>query len=182
MIAEKYSDNVVLPKGVTATCSGKTLKVKGPKGEVTKVFIDPRIVTKTEDGKVIFDIDGYGKREKTLLGTYVSHTKNMIKGVTEGHEYDMKICSGHFPMNVTVGSGQFQVKNYLGEKVPRILTLKKDVEVKVDGDKVHISGIDLENVSQTAAKIEILTRRSKFDRRVFQDGIYIVNKDGKQVA
>jgi len=180
----KIKDNVQkveIPEGVSATVEGKELTIKGPKGEVKKTFIQPTIVFKVENNEIVFNIKKFTKVEKSLLGTYKAHIKNLAKGVTEGHEYVLKICSGHFPMNVSIKNNKFQVKNYLGEKIPRILQVNPDVEVKVDGDKVTITGINKETVSQTAASIEQLTRRSNFDRRVFQDGIYIVNKDGKEI-
>ena len=51
------------------------------------------------------------------------------------------------------------------------------VENKVD---VIVSGADREKVGQTAANIERACKIRKRDRRVFQDGIYIVSKDGER--
>ena len=106
----------------------------------------------------------------------------MVNGVTKGHVYRMKICSGHFPMNVSIAGGEFVIKNFLGEKVPRKLKLKEGVNVKVEGQEVVIDGSALEQVSQTAASIEQLTRIRNRDLRVFQDGIYITHKDGLPVG
>ena len=182
MKIDNHTDKVVLLEGVSASLTGRILIVKGQKGEVQKRFIDPRIGLAVEGNSVIFKIIKYTKKEKTLLGTYKAHVKNMCKGVTDGHEYTMKICSGHFPMNVSINNNRIEVKNFLGEKVPRALDLSSEVELKIEGEQIIITGIDKETVAQTAGKIEQLTKRSNFDRRVFQDGIYIVNKDGKQIA
>jgi len=55
------------------------------------------------------------------------------------------------------------------------------VKVSVDGHFVIVEGVNKEKTGQTAALIEKLTRRAAFDKRVFQDGIYIIEKDGKPV-
>jgi len=176
-VTEKLS----IPEGIQVSIAGRMLTVKGPKGEISRKFIEPSISITVEADTITFKIKEYTKKEKTLLGTYKAHIKNMFRGVTEGHEYTLKICSGHFPMTVDYKNNVFSVKNYLGEKVPRKLTFDKDVAITVEGEKVTVSGIDKELISQSAARIEQLTKRSKFDRRVFQDGIYIVNKDGKAI-
>ncbi|MGB1098957.1 MAG: 50S ribosomal protein L6, partial [Poseidonia sp.] len=53
-----------------------------------------------------------------------------------------------------------------------------NVDVKVSNKvEVTVSGIDKEAVGQTAANIERCTTVKKRDRRVFQDGIYLLNKE-----
>jgi large subunit ribosomal protein L6 len=173
---------VTLPEGISASYEGGVLTVKGPKGEVTRVLRNPKLKITTSSESVTFDMATYSKNEKKVLHTFRAHIRNMFKGVTEGHEYKLKICSGHFPMNVSMKGNQLEVKNFIGEAVPRRLTFKEGADVKVNGDEIVITGIDKEIVAQSAASIETLTRRSGFDRRIFQDGIYITEKDGKKIA
>ncbi len=181
-MTEEHVEKVKIPDGARVEIDAKHITVTGPKGSVRKAFVSPYLKMAAEGDVVVFSFRIFTKREKTLLGTYKAHLRNMFKGVTLGHEYEMKICSGHFPMTISYKDGMFSVRNYLGEKVPRQRTLSKDVEIKVEGDRVHLKGSDKDLVSQNAALIEQLTRRSRFDRRVFQDGIYIVKKDGKEIA
>ena len=181
MVESNFTTEIEMPEGISASLETNTFKIKGEKGEITKNFVDPSINTKVEGNKIIFEIPKYTKKQKMLLGTYKAHIKNMFKGVTKGHEYKLKVCSGHFPMNISFNNNLFQIKNLFGEKIPRTLDVSKDVELVIDGDYITVTGIDKNLVSQTAASIEQLTRRSKFDRRIFQDGIYIVNKDGKEI-
>ena len=54
--------------------------------------------------------------------------------------------------------------------------------MKVKGQEIIVEGIDKEATGQTAANIEQATRITKWDRRVFQDGIYIVEKAGKPIT
>lgn len=179
MIQTNVSETVAIPEGVTSSAVEGVLTLKGEKGEVTRSFIHPSVKIKTSDAGVEFTIVKMTKNEKKIVRTFGAHVRNMIKGVTQGHEYKLKICSGHFPMNVSVKNNGIEVKNFIGEKVPRLLKFKEGVTVVINGEIISVKGIDKEVVSQTAASIETLTRRNGFDRRVFQDGIYIIEKDGK---
>ena len=84
-------------------------------------------------------------------------------------------------MTVTISDNKLHVKNFLGEKVPRVLNLKEGTTVKVDGALIHVTSSSKELAGQVSGDIEQLTRRPGFDTRVFQDGIYIINKDGKEL-
>ncbi|RMF55315.1 50S ribosomal protein L6 [Candidatus Woesearchaeota archaeon] len=172
---------VEMPEGVSVELNNGLFKFKGQKGEVEKKLANPNIISKVEQNKVVFEVKKGTKREKKLLGTFKAHVRNAVKGVTEGHVYKLKICSGHFPMNVSVSGDEFVVKNFLGEKIPRKVKISNGVSVKVNGQEVIVEGIDKQVVSQQAASIEQLCRITNRDRRIFQDGIFIIEKDGKQV-
>ena len=102
---------------------------------------------------------------------------NMVKGVTEGFTYTLKALYSHFPMTLAVKGNELVVNNYFGERVPRSAKILNGVEVKVQNKtEVIVSGIDKEAVGQTAANIERSTTVKKRDRRVFQDGIYLIEK------
>ena len=80
-------------------------------------------------------------------------------------------------MNVSVSNNQFVVKNFLGEKSPRTMNIKDgDVEVKINGDIIEVSSCNKEKAGNVASDIELLTKKVGKDVRVFQDGIYIVEK------
>lgn len=175
----ELKENVKIPEGVQVEASNSNVKVKGPKGELERDFRFQKIKTKVEGNKIIITAKDATKKEKTQAGTVKAHLKNMVKGVSEGHVYKLKICSGHFPMNVTVSGDAFSVKNFLGEKVPRKLKIKEGATVKVEGTDVSVESIDIEKAGQVAADIEQLTRITNRDIRIFQDGIYIVEKSGK---
>jgi large subunit ribosomal protein L6 len=176
-------EKVELTEGVTASFdkASHTLTVTGPKGSITKQLHHPKLSIEVVDGAVTFGATQATLNEKKRLFTFKAHTKNMVKGVTDGFTYKLKICSGHFPMSVAVKGKEFEVKNFIGEKVPRLLKIKEGADVKVNGQEIEVTGFDKEIVSQVAADIEQLTRRPGFDTRIFQDGIFITEKDGKQV-
>lgn len=172
---------IELKPGVTAQLEGSLLKVKGPKGEVSRVFLHPKISVSLEGNKVVLFAPRSTKREKTMIGSFESHIVNMIKGVQAPFVYRLRICSGHFPMNVSVSGNEVVIKNFLGEAVPRKVDIIKGAEVKVNGEEIVVTSTDIEVAGQTAAKIESACRITNRDRRIFQDGCYITHKADKSM-
>ncbi len=181
MRIKKQVEKVNVPEKVQVEINGKTIKIKGPKGELSRTFIFPRVELSHENNQVLVFVKDSTKAEKTQVGTTASHITNMMKGVTEGHTYKLKICSGHFPMSVAVTGDTFTIKNFFGEKVPRTLKIKEGAKVTVSGNEITVEGIDIEKAGQVAADIELLTRIVKRDIRIFQDGIYMTQKSKKQL-
>lgn len=172
---------IELKSGVTVKLEGNLLKVKGPKGEVSRVFLHPKITISVEENKVVLFAPKSTKREKTLIGSFESHIINMVRGVQEPYVYRLKICSGHFPMSVSVAGNELVIKNFLGEAVPRKVEIMKGAEVKVINEEIVVSSADKEVAGQTAAKIESACRITNRDRRIFQDGCYITQKADKSI-
>ncbi len=83
-------------------------------------------------------------------------------------------------MQVRAEGEEVVIENFLGEKAPRRTNIHGDTDVSVDGEVVVLSGPNKEDVGQTAADIEQLTRVSGKDTRVFQDGVYITEKPAKR--
>ena len=175
-------EKIEIPEKVEIKIDNGMVQIKGEKGEIKKNLFSRKVKLAVEDNHVIIFTETAGtKREKAVAGTFKAHIKNLIKGVTEGHVYKLKICSGHFPMSVEVKENEFIVKNFLGESIPRVLKLSEGVDVKIDGKEVIIESINKELAGLTASSIEELTKRTGFDKRIFQDGIYIYYKDGKEI-
>jgi large subunit ribosomal protein L6 len=167
--------------GVSFELDGSVLKVKGSLGEIKRDFYSQNIKLDVINNKVYLKAIKTTKREKAMIGSIRAHIKNMERAICEGIDYKLKVCSTHFPMTVSMKDGKFIVKNFIGERHPRVLEIPKDVDVKIDGDIVDVHGIDKERVGYIASRLEMLTKRSGFDSRVFQDGIYIIQKDGNDL-
>ncbi len=176
MAAESLIE-VNVPQGVTVTLTGAALTVKGQKGQVSREFRFPGIKLAAADGKIVVEAVKVDKQTKATVGTFASHIRNMVTGVTEGYEYNMKIVYSHFPIQVKVeGKDKVSIGNFLGERKPRYASIMGETKVNVAGDKVTISGNNKEHVGQTAANIEQACKIRNRDPRVFQDGVYIINK------
>ncbi len=181
MKVKNYEAELNIPQGTTVTINKPAVKIKGPKGEVERTFREPVLNIQVKESRIIISAKDASRKEKKLVETVAAHIKNILKGVSEGHEYKLKICSGHFPMNVSVAGEKFIIKNFLGEAVPRTLTLKKGADVKVQGEIITVTSANKELAAQVAADIEQLSKVKNRDNRVFQDGIYIISKDGKEM-
>ena len=167
---------IEIPEGISVSFSQDVFTAKGPLGTVERKLWYPGIRIEIEEGEVKVDAESSRKEQKAMVGTFTSHIKNLIKGVNEGFEYKMTIVYAHFPMQVKVDGKTLIIGNFLGEKKPRVAKILGETKVKVSGNEVTISGVNKEDVGQTAANIEQKTKIKRFDPRIFQDGIYIVQK------
>ncbi|MBI4453197.1 50S ribosomal protein L6 [Candidatus Woesearchaeota archaeon] len=176
MKIKNYHETIEVPEGITVSLEKGMLTVKGKKGELKRNLFSPKIKMALEGNNISFSVHQLSKKEKTILGSTISHIKNMFTGVTQGFVYKLKICSGHFPMTVSVKNRELSVKNFIGEKIPRLLTLNPDVKVTVEGEVITVEANDVEIAGQTAGLIEKVGSRTGYDKRVFQQGIFITQK------
>jgi large subunit ribosomal protein L6 len=179
-LLDRIDHTIKIPEGVSATLVDGMATVSGPNGSISREFISGRVSLFREGDALIVRVDIPRRKEKALAGAWAAHLRNMVVGVTDGFTYHLKALYSHFPMTLAVKGNIFVVNNYFGEKVPRNAALPWASEVKVEvKNKVEItvSGPDKEKVGQTAANIERCTTVKKRDRRVFQDGIYLVKKE-----
>jgi large subunit ribosomal protein L6 len=180
MRIKQLTEKLEIPEKAQLTIEGNLVKVKGPKGELQRKLELQNTETKIEGNRLLLIVKDANKKDKTRIGTVKSHIKNMLQGAVAGHMYRLKMCSSHFPMTATMSGSSFVLKNFLGEKVPRTLTLKQGATVKIEGNEITVESPDIEKAGQVAADIELLTRIVKRDIRVFQDGIYITKKSKKE--
>ncbi len=68
------------------------------------------------------------------------------------------------------------IKNFLGEKKPRVAKILPGVEVNIEKNIITISSPNKELAGQTSANFEKATHVRNRDRRKFQDGIFIIKK------
>jgi large subunit ribosomal protein L6 len=176
---QDMNEELEIPKGVTVTVNEGLFTIKGPKGELKRTMKNPHIDFSVSEGKILISSKKATQREKKIIKTAVAHLKYMMKGVEKPHVYKLKICSSHFPMTVAIKGNIFEIKNYIGESVPRLLTIPAGVSVKADGQFVIVESVDKELAGRVSAWIERLTKRTGFDKRIFQDGLYLIEKDGK---
>ena len=167
---------VEIKEGAEVRLEGNIIIVNGAKGIIEKRLAYPGINFQIKDKKIILTSKKPSKHSKRILGTFAAHINNLILGVTQGYIYKLKICSGHFPMKVTVGNNEVTISNFLGEKIPRKARILDGTTAKLDGDIIIVEGLDKELVGQTAGNIELATRITNRDRRVFQDGCYLISK------
>lgn len=164
--------SIEIPEEVDVKVEGRVVMVKGEKGTLTRDFSHASVSVQLEEDLIKIRANWPRKREEALVGTICSHIQNMMIGVTKGFTYKLKIVFSHFPISVKVREKTVTIENFTGERSPRIAKIMGDAKVMPKGDDVTVQGINIEDVSQTAANIEIATKIKKKDPRVFLDGIY----------
>lgn len=178
VLVELSQRSISIPDGVQLNIDGRTIKATGPKGTLEEDFSHLPVQFALE-GKTLRVYSQWArKREVALVGTALAHVRNMLRGVNSGYTYKLKLVYAHFPITVKVieKEKKLTIDNFTGEKTPRNAKIVGAAKVKIAGDEVHVQGISLGDVSQTAANIQSATRIRDKDQRVFLDGIYIFEK------
>ncbi|MBI4174957.1 MAG: 50S ribosomal protein L6, partial [Candidatus Aenigmarchaeota archaeon] len=124
---------VKVPDNVDVKLEGMNIIVKGPLGELSKDFDDPRFnkLIKIEKSgneiKVASTKDV--KKINAVAGAIAAHVRNMMLGTTIGFKYEMKVMYTHFPITVSQSDSNIQIKNFFGEKGARTAKVVGKTEV-----------------------------------------------------
>jgi len=178
VLVELVERKLPIPDGVQLNIEGRRIKATGPKGTLEEDFAHLPVQFALEGQTLRIYARWARKREVALVGTALAHVRNMIRGVTSGFTYKLKIVYAHFPVTVKVNEKEkkLTIDNFTGEKTPRTAKIIGSAKVKIAGDEIHVQGNNLSEVSQTAANIQDSTKIPDKDQRVFLDGIYIFEK------
>jgi large subunit ribosomal protein L6 len=174
---------IELPAGFEATVHNSEVIMKSKGKEIKRQFPEsPKIKFEKRDNKISISSKNATKRELKVINSIAAHLKNMIDGLNEEYLYRLEICNVHFPMTVKLDGNKFKIKNFLGEKIDRSCEVLANVKVTIKGNNIEVSSPDIEAAGTTAARIELATKIKNRDRRVFQDGIFIIEKPGRRAA
>jgi large subunit ribosomal protein L6 len=173
----EISKTIQVPDDVDVNLDGRKITVKGEKGTLMRDFSFAPISMEADGKSIRLWAEWPRKKEAALVGTIYSHVQNMISGVKKGFTYKLKIVFSHFPISVKVQGKNFLIENFTGERRARRVKIIGDVQVKIESEDIIVQGINLEDVSQTAANIEQATKVKKKDPRVFLDGIYVYERN-----
>ncbi len=143
---------VVLPQGVNVSIDGTTVKVKGPKGELTQRFHED-LTIKQDDGKIVVSIPD-DKAYDAMHGLTRALINNMVKGVTDGFSKTLEIEGVGY-------RGELQGKDLvlaLGFSHPVPVQAPAGITFTVDKSQrvITIEGANKETVGQVAANIRSL--------------------------
>ncbi|OSX70843.1 hypothetical protein BU14_0652s0009 [Porphyra umbilicalis] len=174
---------VTVPEGVTCDVQARKIRVKGPRGTLSRVVRHLNMeMVKVDDGKrVRIDVWHGHRKQLAQINTAKSMIENLITGVTVGYRYKLRFVYAHFPINgsVTEDNKAVELRNFLGEKrVRRVemldgVTCYRSEKVK---DELIVEGNDLDNVSQSAASVHQSCLVRHKDIRKFLDGVYVSEK------
>ena len=172
---------IEIPEGINVSIESSLIKIQGPEGELSRSFNPERVNVEKSGNEIVVGREKSTKNEKKMTNTFESHIKNMIKGVQKKYEYKLKICHGHFPFTLKQEGRKVFIKNFLGEKVERELKVPEGVDIEIKKEIIEVKSTSKELAGQASANFETATKIRGRDRRIFQDGIYIIEKDGKKI-
>lgn len=141
---------VLIPSGVEVTISGSTFSAKGPKGQLTRDMPAEVKITRENDAIVCAIPENSPKTVRSKFGLVRSLVNNMVTGVNTGYSKGLEIIGvGYKAQSQAPNKVQFNV----GYSHPVVYEAPAEIVLKVEGNKVFVTGIDKEVVGQTAAEI-----------------------------
>jgi large subunit ribosomal protein L6 len=168
---------VAVPSGVTATISGQTVKVKGPKGELSVVLND-NVTPKLDKNQISFEKKGEEKQDNASWGLYRALVNNLVTGVTKGFERKLEITGVGYRaamqgknLNLSLGYSHDVVY-----EVPAGVTITTPKPTEI-----LIVGVDKQKVGQVAAEIRGYRKPEPYKGKgVKYEGEFIFRKEGKK--
>ncbi|MGE0340456.1 MAG: 50S ribosomal protein L6 [Xanthobacteraceae bacterium] len=168
---------VAIPSGVTATVTGQTVKVKGPKGELSVVLND-NVTPKLDKNQIVFEKKGEEKQDQASWGLYRALVNNVVTGVSKGFERKLEITGVGYRaamqgknLNLSLGYSHDVVY-----EVPAGVTIATPKPTEI-----VISGIDKQKVGQVASEIRAYRKPEPYKGKgVKYEGEFIFRKEGKK--
>lgn len=139
---------IVIPKGTTVDITNREVKVKGPKGELSR-SLPPMVGATLEGDTIVVTQEAKGRRARAMHGLARSLMANMVTGVSTGFTRTLEVNGVGYRAEVKGRSLHLG----LGYSHPIEILLPDKVEAKVEKNHITLSGIDKEVVGQIAAII-----------------------------
>ena len=168
---------VELPSGVTASLSGQTIEVKGPKGTRTFKATDD-IDFKIEDNSVSITPRGKSKRARQQWGMSRTMVANLVTGVTVGFKKELEIQGVGYRAAMTGNT----LKLNLGLSHDVDYTAPEGVTVTAPKQtEIVVEGIDEQLVGQVAANIRQWRKPEPYKGKgIRYKGEFVFRKEGKK--
>jgi large subunit ribosomal protein L6 len=143
---------VVVPTGVTVSIEGNTLKVKGPRGELTRTF-HPDMSLSTDNGTVTVARPSDESKHKALHGLSRSLIANMVEGVTKGYQKQLEIVG----VGYKAETRPYGLQLALGFSHPIEYRAPQGIKLSApQPTQIVIEGANKEIVGQVAAELRSL--------------------------
>jgi large subunit ribosomal protein L6 len=168
---------VALPKGVTASVDGQTVKVKGPKGELS-VTLAREVTAKVGEHGVTILPDKSNERASQMWGLSRSLVNNLVTGVTRGFTQKLEIQGVGYRAAVQGKNLNLQLgfSHDVVYPVPAGITITSEKPTMIS-----VSGIDKQLVGQVAAEIRGYRPPEPYKGKgVRYEGEYVRRKEGKK--
>ncbi len=177
---QEIKQPVKIPEGITCKIDNSKLICAKDDKTLTRNLNYPGITFKMEGDSIVLCCKKANKIQYKKIRTLQAHLENIFRGLQKQYIYKLEICHVHFPMTAKIEGDELLLTNFLGEKSPRKAKILPGVQVNVKGSEMTLTSHNKEAAGQTAANIEKTTKIKNRDRRIFQDGIFITEKPGRE--
>ena len=144
---------VAVPSGVNVTLADGEVEVKGPKGELRQHILAQVINVKLEGGNVVVERKGDAKAHRSAHGLTRTLISNMVEGVSKGFRKSLEIQG----VGYRAAKAGEKLNLSIGYSHPVVFEAPKGITLSVEGtNKIHVDGIDKQQVGQVAAQIREL--------------------------
>ncbi len=141
--------SIPVPAGVDVSITGQTIKVKGPKGELSHTVTEP-ITVERDGAELHVNRPNDERKAKELHGLSRTLIANMVIGVTEGYRKSLEIAGTGYRVTAKGSDLEFA----LGFSHPVLVTPPPGITFTVERPTLfHIAGIDKQQVGEVAANI-----------------------------
>lgn len=145
---------VVIPDGVEVKIEGKQITVKGPKGELSQQ-IHPDVLVEKKDNEVIISVKNREeKMQNSLWGLFRKLIANMVEGVSKGFSKELEVNGVGYKAVINGKVLNLQ----LGYSHPIDYKFPAGIDIEVEKNLIRITGVDRQQVGQTAAEIRSLRK------------------------
>lgn len=169
---------IEIPEKTEVTRNGAALTVKGPKGSLSRDFLDTVAITIGEK-EVTFAPVKNDVFSRALWGTYASHVKNMIKGVNDGYEKKLILEGVGFKSDVAGST----LNLALGFSHPVKVAIPDGLKVTAEKNLITVSGMDKEMVGQFTSKVRAMKKPEPYKGKGFRYSDEVIRrKQGKKTA
>jgi large subunit ribosomal protein L6 len=142
-----------VPAGVEVAIDGRTVRVKGPKGELAHTVAEPITVERESDGALSVVRPTDERRAKELHGLSRTLVANMVVGVTDGYRKTLEINGTGYRVTAKGSDLEFA----LGFSHQVAVVAPEGITFTVERPTVlHVAGIDKQLVGEVAANIRKL--------------------------
>jgi len=168
---------VVVPAGVQVKVDGQNVHVKGPKGEMQRLF-SPEIGIKLENGQILVTRDSEEKNVRALHGTTRALLNNMVTGVSKGFELVLDVEGVGYRAEMSGANLMLYVGFSHPVTFPPPDGISFDVDTKIR--QIKVRGFDKEQVGQTAADVrEVRPPEPYKGKGIRYHGEHVRRKAGK---
>jgi large subunit ribosomal protein L6 len=144
--------SIPVPSGVDVKIEGRTVNVKGPKGELSTTLAEP-ITVEQEGPELHVNRPNDERRAKELHGLSRTLLANMVVGVTDGYRKTLEINGTGYRVTAKGTDLEFA----LGFSHPVTVTAPEGITFTVERPTLfHVAGIDKQLVGEVAANIRKL--------------------------